>query len=197
MTATINKKSGKGMINGVVSELTTFFHVQPGHEAAMREAVEMVNQQLQEMGPEAHRKLGLREWRQVLFDNDTRLLLVTSFETDWDPYVDDAIVTFSPETFSAWLKHTVEAGQLDPELVKSIKVDLRQGIANSALLKAVLQAGQAPATAYLDVLSDQTVPQIRKAQGLERAFEQVLDNPEAENALQHPALKPLLDQAAN
>ncbi|HEX5690996.1 MAG TPA: hypothetical protein VFX76_13375 [Roseiflexaceae bacterium] len=197
MTTTINKKSGKGMINGVVSELTTFFHVQPGHEAAMREAIEMVNQQLQEMGPAVHRKMGLREWRQVLFDNDTRLLLVTSFETDWDPYVDDAIVTFSPETFSAWLKHTVEAGQLDPALVKSIKVDLSQGIANSALLKAVLQAGQAPASAYLDVLSDQTVPQIRKAQGVEQAYEQVLDNPEAIDMLQHPAFKPLLDQAAS
>jgi len=193
----MNQKSGKGKIDGVVSELTTFFHVRPGHEAAMREAVEMVDKQLQEMGPEVHRKMGLREWRQVLFDNDTRVLLVTSFETDWDPYVDDAVVTFSPETFSAWLKHTVEAGQLDPALVKSIKVDLRQGIANSALVKALLQAGQASASAYLDVLSDQTVPQIRKAQGLERAFEQMLDNPEAEEALQHPALHPLLEQAAN
>jgi len=197
LTTTINKKSGKGMINGVVSELTTFFHVQPGHEAAMREAVEMVNQQLQEMGPEVHRKMGLREWRQVLFDNDTRVLLVTSFETDWDPYVDDAIVTFSPESFSAWLQHTVEAGQLDRAQVQSIKADLRQGIANSALLKAVLQAGQAPASAYLDVLSDQTVPQIRKAQELERAFEQMLDNPESIEMLQQPALKPLLDQAAS
>jgi hypothetical protein len=197
MTATMNQKSGKGKIDGVVSELTTFFHVRPGHEAAMRAAVEGVGQMLHEMGPEAHRKLGLREWRQVLFDNDTRLLLVTSFETDWDPYVDDAIVTFSPESFSAWLQHTVEAGQLDKAQVQSIKADLRQGIANSALLKAVLQAGQAPASAYLDVLSDQTVPQIRKAQGLERAFGQVLDNPEAEEALQHPALQPLLEQAAD
>lgn len=196
-TATLNKKSGKGMIDGVVSELTTFFHVRPGHEAAMRSAVEGVDRMLHEMGPEAHRKLGLREWRQVLFDNDTRLLLVTSFETDWDPYVDDAIVTFSPESFSAWLQHTVEAGQLDQTQVQSIKADLKQGIANSALLKAVLQAGQAPASAYFDVLSDQTVPQIRKAQRVQQAFEQVLDNPEAEDALQRPALKPLLEQAAD
>jgi hypothetical protein len=79
----------------------------------------------------------------------------------------------------------------------SIKVDLSQGIANSALLKAVLQAGQAPASAYLDVLSDQTVPQIRKAQQVERAFEQVLDDPAAEQALQQAALKPLLDQATD
>ena len=197
MTAIMNQKSGKGKIDGVVSELTTFFHVRPGHEAAMRTAVEGVDHMLHEMGPNAHRKLGLREWRQVLFDNDTRLLLVTSFESDWDPYVDDAIVTFSPESFSAWLQHTVEAGQIDQAQVQSIKADLRQGIANSALLKAVLQAGQAPASAYIDVLSDQTVPQIRKAQQLERAFEQVLDEPAAQQALQQPALQPLLEQAAD
>jgi hypothetical protein len=49
----------------------------------------------------------------------------------------------------------------------------------------------------LDVLSDQTVPQIRKAQGLERAFEQVLNDPSAEQALKQPALRPLLEQAAD
>jgi hypothetical protein len=123
--------------------------------------------------------------------------LATSFETDWDPYVDDAIVTFSPESFSDWLQHTVEAGMLDKKQVESVKADLRQGIANSALLKAVLQAGQVQASAYFDVLSDQTVPQIRKAQRLEQAFEQVLDHPAAAPALQQPALRPLLEQAAD
>jgi hypothetical protein len=194
---TLSKKSGKGMIHGAISELTTFFTVQPGHEEAMRAAVERVNQMLREMGPEVHRKMGLREWRMVLFDNGKRLMLATSFETDWDPYVDDAIVTFSPESFSDWLQHTVEAGMLDKKQVESVKADLRQGIANSALLKAVLQAGQVPASAYFDVLSDQMVPQIRKAQRLERAFEQVLNDSAATQALQHPTLKPLLEQAAD
>jgi len=31
---------------------------------------------------------------------------------------------------------------------------------------------------------------------VQHAFQQVLDNPAAEQALKHPALKPLLDQAA-
>lgn len=194
---TLSKKSGKGMSHGVVSELTTFFTVRPGHEEAMRAAVERVNQMLHEMGPEAHRKLGLREWRQVLFDDGKRMMLATSFETDWDPYVDDAVVTFSPESFSDWLQHTVEIGMLDKAQVESVKADLRQGIANSAIVKALLQSGQAPASAYFDVPADQTVPQVRKAQQLERTFEQVLDDPAAAQALQHPALKPLLEQAAD
>jgi hypothetical protein len=32
---------------------------------------------------------------------------------------------------------------------------------------------------------------------VERAFQQVLDNPKAADALQHPALQPLLEQAAD
>jgi hypothetical protein len=41
------------------------------------------------------------------------------------------------------------------------------------------------------------VKEIRKAQRVNAAFQQVLDNPEAAEALQHPALKPLLDEAAD
>ena len=42
-----------------------------------------------------------------------------------------------------------------------------------------------------------TVKEIRKAQRVNEAFQQVLDDPEAAEALQHPALKPLLDEAAD
>jgi hypothetical protein len=41
-----------------------------------------------------------------------------------------------------------------------------------------------------------TVAEIEKALRLQRAFQQVLDNPDAAEALQHPALKPLLEEAA-
>ena len=39
--------------------------------------------------------------------------------------------------------------------------------------------------------------EIRKALRVQKAFQQVLDDPEAAQALQHPALKPLLDEAAD
>jgi len=41
-----------------------------------------------------------------------------------------------------------------------------------------------------------TVKAIRKAQRVNGAFQRVLDDPAAEEALQHPALTPLLDEAA-
>jgi hypothetical protein len=42
-----------------------------------------------------------------------------------------------------------------------------------------------------------TVQQVLKALALQKAFPQVLDTPGVEEALQHQALKPLLDQAAD
>jgi hypothetical protein len=200
ITPTLNKKSGKGMIHGVVSELTTFFTVRPGHEEAMRAAVERVNQRLHEMGPDVHRKIGLREWRMVILDNGQRLMLMTGFETDWDPYIDDALQVFGVDFFIDWLQHTIEAERQAKALQPTIAA-VRRGEANTTALtagvKALLQSAQVQATAYFDVLSDQTVPQIRKAQQVERAFEQVLDDSAAAQALKQPALKPLLEQAAD
>jgi hypothetical protein len=42
-----------------------------------------------------------------------------------------------------------------------------------------------------------TVKQVLRALALQKAFQQVLDNPGAAEALQHPALKPLLELAAD
>jgi hypothetical protein len=41
------------------------------------------------------------------------------------------------------------------------------------------------------------VKQIRKALRVNEAFQRVLDDPGAADALRHPALKPLLDEAAD
>jgi len=41
------------------------------------------------------------------------------------------------------------------------------------------------------------VKEIRKAARVSKAFQQVLDDPEAGAALEYPALKPLLDEAAD
>jgi hypothetical protein len=42
-----------------------------------------------------------------------------------------------------------------------------------------------------------TVKEIRKAERVNRAFQQVLDDPGALEPLQHPALKRLLEEAAD
>ena len=42
-----------------------------------------------------------------------------------------------------------------------------------------------------------TVKEIRKAQRVNAAFQQVLDHPDAAQLLEHPAMQPLLDEAAD
>ncbi len=187
MTTTLSVKSGKGLSNGVVSELTAFFTVKPGHAEQLYAAVQRFGAATNELDPNLRMKIGLRELRHVIFDNGQRLLLATIFETDWDPYIDDAITIIGPDTFIGWMQHTVEYPYPEGGPVT----------ASNAEIKAFLQSRQVQAAWFHDVFSGKTMPEFIKAVQVERAFQQVLDNPEAAQALQHPALKPLLEQAAD
>jgi hypothetical protein len=207
MINTLSKKSGKGISDGVISELTAFFGVKPGHEEQLHEALVRFTDMLRNLDPLKNQKIGLRDSRMVLFNKDTQLLWTTTFETDWDPYLDDALLIVGVEHFIDWMQHVNEANELiawlksaggaealskigSPEFLELVQ-------ANSAGLKKVIQSVQTPAVGYWNALAAVTIPEIRKAQRVEQAFQQALDNPEAEEALMHPAMKPLLDQAAD
>jgi hypothetical protein len=206
MSATLSKKSGKGISDGVVSELTSFFHVKPGHEQELRAACERFAQTLRDSGWQNTQKTGLRDWRHVMFDNDRQLLLTTTFETDWDPYINDAIAVIGFSNWKDWIQHTVEGETLAAWIrgatgaERADKIDsaqLEQTFKASASgLKDILQSTQVPATAYFNDLANYTLPQIRKALETEQAFQQVLDHPDAGPSLQQPALAPLLEQAS-
>jgi hypothetical protein len=198
------KKSGRGNSHGVISEVSAYLTVKPGHEEEARAACRRFGDMLRNSDPKAVQKTGLRDARLVVFDDGRRLMFASGFETEWDPYVDDAILIVGFQHFLDWLQHTVEA----EELVASVK-SLTKGLDENdpafaekakpagAQLKAVIQKVQVPATSYFNALSDLTLPQIKKAQRVQQAFQQVLDDPAAQEALQHPALKPLLEQAAD
>ena len=70
------------------------------------------------------------------------------------------------------------------------------GFPTCAALKAFILGAQETAAAYARNYGG-TVKEIRKAQRVNAAFQQVLDHPDAAEALQHPALQPLLDEAAD
>ena len=184
MTTTLNQKSGKGLSYGVVSELAAFFHVVPGHEAELRAACERFAVKVATTDPAKFQKAGMRDVRFVMFDNDTRLIMLTTFETDWEPYVDDAVIVIGPEHWRDWQQHCVGFDQYKSE----------PGL---AIMRDALQAAQIRATAYYNILSDYTIPQIKMALRVEQAFQQTLDDPAAVRTLQQPELKPLLDQAAD
>ncbi|WP_327239117.1 hypothetical protein OG243_04010 [Streptomyces sp. NBC_01318] len=64
-------------------------------------------------------------------------------------------------------------------------------------MRQILQEGQQKAAAYWNPVSSLTMLEIAKAHRINAASQEVLDDPAAEDALQHSALEPLLAQAAS
>lgn len=167
-----------GLQAGVMTEFTIFTKVKPGHEKAVREAIERATHDPRRA--EAVQQIGtLHESRFVLFDNDTRLLFCSSFDGSWDKYIDDFATTYIANVFDAVFSHCEGyPGLTAPNTKDWFLANAREAVA------------------YICAYPDATVKAIWKALAVEKAFEKVLDNPEAEQALQAPALKPLLEQAA-
>jgi hypothetical protein len=167
---------------GPTSEFSLFFRVKPGEADALREALTTL-QNTPGYRPEDHDLpiKTIHEARFVLFDDDTRLLFATSFDGPWDAYMQD-FFTSGPTLglFDAVFSHT----------------EGYEGLPDLAAVQAFVLGAQETAAGYARNYGG-TVKEIRKALRVNLAFQQVLDDPAAADALQHPALKPLLDEAAD
>jgi len=176
--------SRKSKRDGVVNELSCFFKIKPGREEHVRKACEEADKDPLRLA--TLERLGtLTEARLVVFDNGTRLGFFTVFEGDWDKYIED----FMPGVVPALDK--VFRGNVEDWFTKPVD----QLTVDEA--KAALDAHQVTAAGFVWMHRDHTLKQIRKALRVNVAFQNVLDNPAAAEALKHPALKPLLDQAAD
>jgi hypothetical protein len=174
--------SRPGVRVGPTSEFSLFFRVRPGHGDALREALRALQSHPGYRPGEYHMAIAtIHEARFVLFDDDTRLLFATSFDGSWDAYMDD-FATSGPtlQLFDAIFQHA----------------EGYDGLPDTAAVKGLVLGAQATAAAYARNYPG-TVKEIRKALRVNKAFQQVLDDPEAATALQQPALKPLLDEAAD
>ena len=182
MAASETTTARPGVSVGPTSEFSLFFHVKPGHGDDLREALRTLqNHPGYRPGEYGMAVATIHEARFVLFDDDTRLAFVTSFDGSWDAYMDD-FLTSGPTLalFDAIFSHT----------------EGYDGLPDLAALQAFVLGAQQTAAAYARNYGG-TVKEIRKAQRVNDAFQQVLDDPDAADALQHPALKPLLDEAAD
>jgi hypothetical protein len=182
MSASETGTARPGLSVGPTSEFSLFFQVKPGQGENLRAAL----RDLQETpgyrpGDYNVAIATIHEARFVLFDDDTRLAFVTSFDGPWDAYMDD-FFNSGPTLalFDAIFKH----------------VEGYDGLPDLAAVKAFVLSAQASAAAYQRNYGG-TVKEIRKALRVNEAFQRVLDDPQAGEALQHPALKPLLDEAAD
>jgi hypothetical protein len=209
-TTQVTAKSGKGNRDGVVSELFTIWDVKPGHEEELRAATERLATTLKNAPVELNIQTGLRDERHVIFDGGKRMVWFTTFETDWDPYVEDAFMRIGIDHFTDWIQHLTaedewfahirEAGG-EEKFRAATKIygtaqekEERIGL---SWLKNFLSDRQIPASGFYKAMSYITHAEVRKAHRVNEAFQQVLDDPDAAEALQHPALKPLLEQAAD
>src|SRR3989442_15829507 len=157
----------KGAKTGVVSELSVFLKVKPGHEKQIREVFTR-RAATSDWHVQATRVLAsvgtVHEARQVLFDDDTRLLLATSFDGDWDVYIDDFARTMVLQMWENFLIHC--EGYPDTAGVASLSLDEQ---------KEFLTAHQVTAAGYDRVYPDVTVKENLKALRVQTEFQQLLD----------------------
>ena len=174
----------KGRKEGVTSEWTIIAKVIPGHEQALRELGKTRAMEFSE-GEKVDEVLGVgtvHDYRWVFFDNGTRILFMSNHDGDWSQYIDDFFAVKSvAEGFDSAFEHC--EGYPGRSASVSAKKDWMQAHTQEAVVYK---------RAYLG-----SVKEMWNAQAVQKAFQQVLDDPVAAKALtQIPALKPLLDRAA-
>ena len=172
---------------GVMAEFTVIAPVLPGHEKAIREVLTM-DPETTRLRDEALQQIAtLHEARFVLLDNDTRVQFASSFDGDWDKYIDDFGTSYVGLMFDAIFSHC-------PGWPGVPNVGTPQ--ADTTAAKDWLMGGTIQAMNYYNQWPNASVKEITRALELQKAFEQVLDNPGAAQALSSPMLKPLLSKAA-
>jgi len=154
----------KGAQDGVRNELSVFLKVKPGHEKQIREVLSSLSGEALGLAREAVVKVGtLHDARQVLFDNDTRLMIGTSFDGNWDVYIEDFARTSILDLWDNFLIHC--EGYPD------------QGAPRLSLIetKEFLTANQVTAAAYIGRYPEATVKEILKALRVQAVFQKLLD----------------------
>ena len=182
MTTSHSEAPQPGLSVGPTSEFSLFFRVKPGQGPSLRAAlVDLQDTPGYRPGDYGMAVQTIHEARFVLFDDDTRLAFVTSFDGPWDAYMED-FFTSGPTLalFDVIFRHT----------------DGYDGLPDLAALRAFVLDAEETAAAYARNYGG-TVKEIRKAQRVNSAFQQVLDHPQAAEILQHPALQPLVDEAGD
>ncbi len=184
-TQTAKRSPRKGKRIDPVSELSVFCKVKPGRGQAVRDELDLPAEEQQPL-INAIKDVGtLHNARYVLFDDDTRLLVATTFDGDWDVYIDDFAASY---VLDAWDKFLIHTEGYPDEGKATMTVEE---------VKDFLHANQVTAANFYMDYPGVTTTEVKEALRVQAAVQESLDNPEAGEALQHPALKPLLAHAAD
>src|SRR4051795_10137828 len=148
MSAPQTEATQPGLMVGPTSEFSLFFHVKDGQASSLRAAlVELQNTPGYRPGDYNVAISTIHEARFVLFDDDTRLAFITSFDGPWDAYMAD-FFTSGPTLglFDIIFRH----------------VDGYEGLPDLAAVQTFILGAQVSAGAYARNYGG-TVREIRKA----------------------------------
>ena len=147
--------SRPGLTVGPTSEFSLFFRVKAGQGESLRAALNDLQQTPGYRPGDYNVAIAtIHEARFVLFDDDTRLAFVTSFDGPWDAYMED-FFTSGPTLalFDVIFRHA----------------EGYDGLPDLAAVKAFILSAQQSAAAYARNYGG-TVKEIRKAQRVNAAF---------------------------
>ena len=150
MASTASGAARPGVSVGPTSEFSLFFRVKAGESESLRAALSDLQQTPgYRPGDYGMAIKTIHEARFVLFDDDTQLAFITSFDGPWDAYMEDFFTSGPTLTlFDVIFRHAEGYG----------------GLPDLPALKAFILEAQQTAAAYARNYGG-TVKEIRKAQG--------------------------------
>lgn len=179
----------RGLRSGNYREYTFIGKVRPGQEKAMREDMAAFLANPRRADPERLKQVGIYSALHALFDNDTRFIGTVWFDNDFDTYFDDVFAMVGVDLYESFFKHA--EGFPEGGLTGGLT-----GQAAFEFAKNWLASNHSEVMTFTVTNPNLTVKEQDKSERLLKAFNEVLDHPEAGEALSHPALKPLLDLAS-
>ena len=146
-----------GLKAGRSNEFTLIMNLKPGGAERLRKKLASNSKFGNQNQVYADRIGTLHDLRFVIFDNDTRLLFATTFDDDWDAYIND-FATLIPDL----IDHVFE------------EVEDYPGI-KSPDIKDYIAKYQVTSTYFYSAYPDASVRDIRKAMKIERGLDVLLN----------------------
>jgi hypothetical protein len=146
-----------GLKAGRSNEFTLIMNLKPGGADRLRKKLASTSKFGNQNQAYADRIGTLHDLRFVIFDNDTRLFFATTFDDDWDAYINDFAT-------------------LIPDLIDTVfeEVEDYPGI-RSPDIKDYIVKSQVTSTYFYSAYPDASVRDIRKAMKIERGLDVLLD----------------------
>ena len=146
-----------GLKAGQVQEFTLIMNLKPGGAERLRKKLASDSKFGNENNAVVDRVGTLHDMRFTIFDNDTRLLFASTFDGDWDAYIND---------FAALIPDYIDLAFGEVDDYPGIK---------SPDIKDYIAKYQVTSTYFYSAYPDASVRDIRKAMKIESGLDVLLD----------------------